>query len=201
MLRLFLLFAASLLAPMFLSLGSQSVRIAIEVSEEGDRRTIEAALVSAFRQVPLVEVVSGSEYHQYVVSAIAICDPDCITPTEYSISLRLFERNDPEGAANGVLYFLNDTLSQSGLPLSERENAIIRASLERYFHAIPYQQSHVHKLFVLGRNVYERRLREVAREFDTSCFERSRMYQRYHQATGEAKSRIIQEIVRRDWAC
>lgn len=192
-----LVLAASASAPALAQSAAPTPSIAIAVDVKDSSAAIQGALVSAFRQLGGVVIVSRVERPNFILSGTVMCDPGCDDPDAYIVGLWLSSPPRPDLA----LYISHSILLDAGidrLSTLDSATAFVSRNLGRF------ERPHTQLVAQWGRNRYEQEAREFARRLDTGCFERERMMRRAADLAPEdsaATNAILKEMRSRRWLC
>lgn len=179
-------------------LHSQRLRVAVAVSDSAARGVFQGGFVSALRSLGDVEVVSLSEEPEYVLSGVVICSPiGCSDPDSYSASLRLYSPAD-RGTAYVIAARLLPRTSTVG------RQALLDSLTDHVVYPMIRGMESTHQEWVLrwGRQRYEQAIREMVREIDVGCFEKSRAIRRaVAESNQERSAAIMREVDAKRWSC
>lgn len=153
-----------------LSAQQPSISIAVEIQDSTNQ--LSSAFSSSLRQLGDVRVVGLSEQPDYVLSGVAMCNPNCASLTSYSVALRLYSPFNRLTADMLVRLALRGTR-----PVSTQIRDSLRAQFWRSlsFYEVTLNTSVV---YWGRRQRYEQAVREFVRDIDSRCFDGIRAMQR-----------------------
>jgi hypothetical protein len=147
-----------------LPLSAQQSTITIAVDIQDSTNQFASAFSSAFRQLADVRVVDVLEQPDYVLSGLAMCNPNCAELRSYAVALRLYAPLKQSTA---------DMLVRLALRSARSASPQARDSLRSQFwrNLSPYEATIHTSLVYWGRERYEQGVREFVRDIDSRCFE------------------------------
>lgn len=146
-------------------------RISFAVDIQDSTNQFPSAFAAALRQLGDVEVVPVTERPDYVLSGVAMCQPDCGQLTRYVVSLRLY--SPMQRSASMMLAGIALRRSR---PVAPQVRDTIESELWRRLYY--YEFTLGTWVAAWGRNRYEQEIREFVRMIDSSCLERVRSERR-----------------------
>jgi hypothetical protein len=191
------LFTAGLLALLPVSALSQSVSVAVQLTDPTGG-SITGSFTTALGNLQDVRVVPTDHRPQYIIRGVVMCQPDtedCGTATAYTMAIALVEPLSPTGLVE--MAFKAD--STHLIPSARAYRSQVWDLTEEYVK--------VHQLSTntLGRVVYDRAIREFVTSLDAQCFEKSRILLRWDTALTEGlteEAAALSEALRAgDWIC
>jgi hypothetical protein len=169
------------------------IKVAVSITDSTNQ--FGSAFSSAFRQLGDIEVVSVSEGPDYVLSGVVMCQPACSNVASYAVSLRLYSPMSRNVVS--MLAYTAQLKSRQDLPA-------LRDTLETFYWTVLKSYEFTLQTWVatFGRQRYEQSVREMVRDIDAACFERSRFLRR---AIAALDSNAINEWATRrsnaTWSC
>jgi len=170
-----------------------SISIAVEITDSTNQ--LASAFRSSFRQLGDVRVVDLSEQPDYVLSGVALCNPNCSDLTDYSVALRLytpFHRTT------------SDMLVRLALRGTKPASTQTRDSLSaRFWRNLRGYEATLHTAVVSwGRRRYEDGVREFVRDIDSRCFDSVRAMQRASESSDStAWDQYEAQVRSHNWIC
>ncbi len=178
-------------------LRGQPATVSVAVTVVDSTRQIESLFASALRQLGDVRVVTVGENPDYVLSGVVVCNPSCDKLSTYSIALRLYSP-----VRESLAEFLAEaTMRRLGIDDLARQDSV-RATLWSFIGSL--EETHQAWVATWGRNAYERAIREMVREIDSTCFEKQRMFSRLFQlapSDSAIRRRLTADYRGRSWQC
>jgi len=176
---------------------AQEASITVAVSISDSTRQLESLFAAALRSLGDVRVVSLAERPTFVVSGVAICDPNCRQLSSYAVALRLY--SPVERTFADYLAFL--AANAAGVNSKSMRDSIAA----RLWPAIEFKEQTFNTWVAnWGRERYEQAVREFVRRMDTGCFEKHRVMRRMFEAD-RADSTLARDLRRKydetAWMC